>query len=153
LFTTFAVGLFLALPFLPFAEAASDGRTISGTILVPSVTVPTTPALVGGVLTRHARCLYLVAGPAANGVVGWVEGITPAEGGAAFTLTSSTGGADPDVVFYADLGSCDSQVAPPIVLGSAEGPGAEAGTIPAGTNVIIVVIEGAPNAAFDFTIS
>lgn len=136
----------LAVGFMP-ARADHAARTVSGSILVPTVTVPSV-----GIFSRQARCAYLLAGEDSNGLVGWVVELDADEGDGDHTFTASAAGADIAVVFYESLGTCDNAPGP-VTTGDSLNPGDEAGVIPFGTTSAIVVVEGAANAAFEFAIA
>jgi hypothetical protein len=127
------------------AQAGHGARTVEGSILVPTVYDPEV-----GLLTRPARCAYLLA-PDANGVFGYAVEFTEEEGDGAhsFELTSS---GDPHVVFFESMGTCDNAPAPS-TLGEFVNEGTESGDIPGGAVAAIVVVEGTPNASFEFAIS
>lgn len=146
-----AVALLGALVFaLVPAEATHNPRSVSGTVLAPTVTVPAV-----GTFSRQARCAYLLAGAAANGLVGWVDTLDAAEGDGLHTFTLGGTGADWAVVFYEDLGTCDGVTGGgPLVTDDFFNPGDEAGTIPEFSAFAIIVFEGTtPNSSFTFSIA
>lgn len=134
------------------AHASHNPRTVEGSILVTTVTVPGQ-----GTFSRQARCAFLAVGHAADGLFGYVVDIDAAEADGAheFTATSGTAGSDVGVVFYETLGSCDNTVVgAPVVAGEFLTPGAdEAGFIPEFATIAIIVQEGVVDGAFNFSIS
>lgn len=117
-----------------------------GTVLLPTVTVPTQ-----GLFTRQARCAQLLGLP--NGVFGHYTQIAANQDNRPFTLSGS---ADFDVVFYASLGTCENMPASePLNDTAFVGPGNESGTVPNGARHAIIVFEApaAPNQSFTFAIN
>lgn len=140
----------IATTFAP-AGAEHGARAVEGAIAAPAPNVSGV-----GVVTRHARCAYQLGGEASNGLVGWVEPVDDfGDGNHFFELTSTSGEADFDVVFYASLGTCDNDPSP-TTLNSEDfvGEGDEAGRIPQGSTYAIIVFKSLGHEeAFTFSIS
>jgi hypothetical protein len=140
------VGLALLVPVTASSAAEPSGeavQTVAGTILVHN------PTKAAANVTRHARSAGLVANQS-NGIFGWFFKVDPSSLGGEFTLTSTTAGADLDIIFYADPGTlADAPTAAAEFLGSA-GDG-ERGIIPGDTTHVLIYPAGAPNAAFAYT--
>lgn len=128
-------------------HAGHEARTVEGSVLVPAVTVPTV-----GTFTRQARCAYDLLGEDSQGLVGYVVELdeSEADGEHEFTL-AATGDGDFQVVFYESLGTCDNDPAP-VVTGQFTAPGDEAGPIPEFSAYAIIVVEGAVDAGFEFSV-
>ncbi|MFN2613436.1 MAG: hypothetical protein ABR552_01280 [Actinomycetota bacterium] len=144
----------LSIAVFGFVPAHANAHTVSGTILVPSVTEPTVGTTLGGTLTRQERCAFLAGGHTSDGLVGYAVDLTDADAGHSFTLSS-----DNDqvyVAFYSDLGTCDGVVTGggPTVEASAAAPAASiSGTIPAFSTTALVVVLGTPNGNFSMSIA
>lgn len=138
------------------ASAEHDSRTVDGAILLPTTRTVESPVVAAGILSRQARCAYLLAqeatgnGSEANGLFGHVVELTPDEGTGEYTFTANADEGDLSVVFYSSLGNCESTVAP-VNTGTSDQPGNEAGPIPFGSTHAILVVEGAADVAFAFT--
>lgn len=128
----------------------ASARETTGTVLLPSVQVPAgVPGVAPGLATRPARCAHLLGAP--NGILMHHEAIAADEDNRPFTLT---GTADFDIVFFADLGTCDNAPAS-TTLNDLDflGPGDEEGMIPNGARHALIGFEAAPpNQTFTFTI-
>jgi len=111
--------------------AAAHTRQIEGTILLPAAKAA--PALQP--VDRPARCAWLATGPRSQGVLGWVVELTAEDTGHTFSLSDAL---DPDVSFYADLGTCDGS--DPISLQTFSGLSWEAGTIPTGARYAVITV-------------
>lgn len=132
------------------ADAGHGARSVEGTILVPTVTVPTQ-----GTFSRQARCAYLAGQEAAtdtNGLFGWVIELEGSEGDGNHAFTLSSDSANAGVAFYESLGTCDNGP-PAVVTGQFFNAGNESGTIPAASTIAIVVIEDGADAAFTFSVA
>jgi hypothetical protein len=142
----FAISLLVVAAAFSAAPATADtpSQEVSGTVLVPTANVPSV-----GYLSRQARCTY-TTDASLNGITGYVIELNAiGDGTQDFTLTSPD--ADPGVVFYESLGTCDNAPAP-VVSGDSLNAGDEAGKIPFGAQFAIVMQEGAVDAAFTFTV-
>lgn len=142
LFALTSVALFALLAVAQPAAATS----VTGTIVAPTVNAPGV-----GLVTRDARCAYLLGGEATNGAVGWALPLSAANSGATFSLSAT--GAGVAIVFYSSLGTCDGVTGPgPKSLGTFEFLGGSgSGTVPAGATFAIIVIENGVNAPFTFS--
>ncbi|MFP5225285.1 MAG: hypothetical protein ACLGH3_07010 [Actinomycetota bacterium] len=144
----FAISLLVAAAAFTAAPASAEepAQEVSGTVLLPTVNVPTV-----GYLSRQARCVY-TTDASLNGITGYVIELNSiGDGTQDFTLTSPD--ADPGVIFYESLGTCDNAPAPVTVQpDDFVTEGDEAGKVPFGAQYAIVMQEGAVDGAFTFTV-
>lgn len=136
---------------VPLTAGASTGttpgkdvQTITGSVLVPN---PTKEAPV--VVTRHSRSAGLL-GPETNGVVGWYFPVDRSTWGGEFALTTTTAGADLDIIFYTDPGTLNAAPAAAAEFIGTDGDG-ESGIVPTGAVSAVLFPSGAPNASFSYT--
>jgi hypothetical protein len=142
--TALAVVALLPVTALASAPPGESTQEVSGTVAVPN---PTKGAPV--VVTRHARSAGLLD-EGTNGLFGWFFEVDPETWGGQFSLTTTTAGADLDILFYADPGTlADAPTATAEYEGS-DGDG-ERGIVPPQTTHALIYPAGAPNADFTYT--
>lgn len=140
-----ALALVVAVPAVALGAAPppATAQEVSGTLAVPNPTKES-----GTNVTRTGRTAGLV-GPETNGVTSWFFAVEPRSWGGTFALTTTTAGADLDIIFYSDPGSVTG---PAVLAGEFVGTAGdgEAGVVPVGATRAQVYAAAAPNAAFSY---
>ena len=141
--TVAALGAVALLPVTALAapEPGPAVQEVKGSIAVPN------PTKAGTNVTRHSRTAGLLGAP--NGVTGWFFEVDPKTWGGQFALTTTTAGADLDVIFYSDPGTVDAAPTASAEHVGVDGDG-EAGIVPPETTHALVYAAARPAASFAY---